>query len=84
FPACSVHLRKSLLDQLREILHVDIQANYTAPREGDILHSYGSTEYFKKTFGFAPRTSFADGLRQTVDWFVQKSLNRTPVGGIDI
>ena len=83
--ACGGQLTlNQLLDQLREILGVDIKANYTSPREGDILHSYGSTERFEKTFGFAPRISFADGLRQTVDWFVQESLNRTPVGGVDI
>lgn len=73
-----------LLDRLREILNVDTEAVYEPAREGDILHSYGSVEQFARDFGFKPKIGFDEGLQETVQWFAQQSLNRTPVGGINI
>jgi UDP-glucose 4-epimerase len=73
-----------LLDTLRELMGVDTEANYLAAREGDIKHSYGAGGKLEADFGFTPRVSFEDGLRETIDWFTRQSLNRTPVGGVNI
>lgn len=57
-----------LLDKLREIIGVDIQANYEPARAGDIKHSYAAIERIQK-YGYKPTVNFDEGLRKTVDFF---------------
>lgn len=73
-----------LLARLRSIMGSDTVAHYEAAREGDIMHSYGAVGKLEEDFGITPRVSFEDGLRETVNWFTSQSLNRTPVGGVNI
>ncbi len=66
-----------LLDKLREILGVDVQAEYTPPRVGDIKHSFAAIEDAKK-HGYNPTVDFDEGLRRTVAFFEDKqALERT-------
>jgi UDP-glucose 4-epimerase len=48
-----------------EIVHVD-------ERAGDVKHSLASIEETTRALGFRPKTPFAEGLRQTIDYFVER------------
>ena len=57
-----------LLNRLRNILGVDIEAIYTDPRPGDIKHSFAAIEKITQ-YGFKPTVDFDEGLRRTVEFF---------------
>lgn len=59
----------SILDILRELLHSDIAAEYTAPRAGDIKHSLADISRAKELLGYKPHVNFEQGLRMAIDWY---------------
>lgn len=73
-----------LLDMLRSILDCNIQAKYTPPRQGDILHSYADIKRARKDLGYDPKIMFEEGLKKTVKWFSAIFNSQTPAGGINI
>ncbi len=58
-----------ILDILRELLDVDITADYTEPRAGDIKHSLADITRAKEILGYEPRIDFEQGLRLAIDWY---------------
>jgi len=48
---------------------VDIPPEYGPPRPGDVRHSQADTTAAVRDLGHAPRFSFEDGLRRTLDWY---------------
>ena len=42
---------------------------YAAPRAGDVKHSLADISAARQLLGYEPRVHFADGLRQTIDWY---------------
>ncbi|HTS60984.1 MAG TPA: SDR family oxidoreductase [Candidatus Acidoferrales bacterium] len=48
---------------------VDIPANYGAPRAGDVRDSQADITLAARDLGHAPRFSFEEGLRLTLDWY---------------
>ncbi len=48
---------------------VDIPPEYGAPRPGDVRHSQADTTAAVRDLGHAPRFSFEQGLRRTLDWY---------------
>ncbi len=62
-----------LLDKLRKIIGVDIEAIYTDERAGDIRHSFATIDKLK-VFGYDAPVDFDEGLRRTVE-FYRKKLN---------
>jgi len=71
-----------MLDILRGIIDIDIQAQYTPPRKGDIVHSFANIDRARAELDYDPDVKFEDGLRKTVEWFVKQMHNDTPVSGI--
>jgi len=71
-----------LMEMLRSILGSDIQAKYTPPRPGDILHSYADIAKAREELKYDPKVMFEDGLKKTVSWFSAIFNSQTPVGGI--
>ena len=68
--ACGVRTTlNEILDLLRELLHTDIEAEYTDPRPGDVRHSLADISLAKKVIGYEPKVYFADGLRKAIDWY---------------
>jgi UDP-glucose 4-epimerase len=65
----STHSLLELLDELGAILGVDVDAEHTSPRAGDIRHSSADITAAARDLGWQPTVGFADGLRRTVDWF---------------
>lgn len=63
-----------LLDILNELLGVNIQPTYAAPRQGDIRHSTADVVKIREVLGFKPEISLIEGLRQTVEWYREAQI----------
>jgi nucleoside-diphosphate-sugar epimerase len=63
------HSVNELVAALNELLGVNVEARHTEPRPGDILHSLADIERATTLLGYRPQVSFAEGLRQTIEWF---------------
>lgn len=73
--------RVSLLDvisALQTILQTTVDPILGPPRAGDVRHSTADISEAKRLLGFEPKTTFADGLRQTVTWFREQAAIRPP------
>jgi UDP-glucose 4-epimerase len=51
------------------ILGTDLEAIYEPPRPGDVKHSLADIAEARRLLGYEPQVHFADGLRQTLDWY---------------
>ena len=61
-----------LLDTLKTITNQpDVQADYRAPRVGDVKHSLADITRARQMLEYEPRVGLEDGLRQTIDWWKQ-------------
>jgi len=58
-----------ILDQLRELLGSDIEAQYADPRPGDVKHSLADVSLAAETIGYEPKVYFAEGLSMSIDWY---------------
>lgn len=54
---------------LQKIEGVNLPASYGPPRAGDVRHSQADTTLAVQELGHAPRFSFEEGLRLTLDWY---------------
>ena len=54
---------------LQKIEGVSLPAKYGPPRSGDVKHSQADTTAAVEELGHAPRFSFEQGLRLTLDWY---------------
>jgi nucleoside-diphosphate-sugar epimerase len=61
-----------LLDDLRGIIGVEIEARHLEPRPGDVPHSLADISRAREYLGYEPATDFAEGLRRTVDYLQQQ------------
>jgi UDP-glucose 4-epimerase len=69
----STHTLLQLLDELAAILGVEVEPEHTAPRAGDIRHSFADVSAAGRDLGWQPKVSLVDGLRRTVDWFALRT-----------
>jgi UDP-glucose 4-epimerase len=49
---------------------------YTPPRPGDIRHSLADISRAHETFGYSPRYSLEEGVKETMDWFNNNYVRR--------
>lgn len=64
--------RRSLLDviaKLEKFLGYPLMPVFQARRAGDVKHSQAAIDKAGKLLGYRPRTGFAAGLRETLDWY---------------
>ena len=54
---------------LRRLLGTDIEADYQAPRPGDVKHSLASVDLARETIGYEPAVFFEQGLVTAIDWY---------------
>jgi UDP-glucose 4-epimerase len=54
---------------LQKIEGVEIPANFGPPRAGDVRDSQADTTLAVRDLGHAPRFSFEEGMRLTLDWY---------------
>jgi len=67
--ACgSQYTLNRLLERLRAIIGVKLEAVYDKPRPGDIRHSFAAIDKLKE-HGYQPTVDFEEGLRRTVAFF---------------
>ena len=52
-----------------EVLGTDLEPIYDPPRSGDVKHSLADIQAARNLLGYEPQVQFADGLRQTIDWY---------------
>jgi UDP-glucose 4-epimerase len=70
---CAGHRQVSvndLVQSLNGILGKSIKPTYRESRAGDIKHSYASIEKAKRLIGYVPEVDLEEGLRRTVEWYV--------------
>jgi len=67
------HQQVTVLDLFRMIRDAvgatDVEPNHTAPRPGDVKHSFADIARAKQLLGYAPEWSLRDGLAKTVEHF---------------
>ena len=59
----------SMLRNINEIIGKDIAPIYTEARRGDIKHSQADITRARAHFGYQPKFSFEEGLRNTIEWY---------------
>ncbi len=59
-----------LLDHIRELTGSSVEAEYGPPREGDVRDSLASLDHTRKLLGYEPQVDLREGLRRTVEYFV--------------
>ena len=60
-----------VFEQIRELLGSDVQSKHGPDRSGDVKHSLADVTRAKQTIGYEPKVFFADGLKQSIDWYRQ-------------
>lgn len=71
----------NLLDLLREIcrlLNQPFAPLFAPARAGDVLHSWADISRAQRDLGYEVNVSLQEGLRRTVEWYVQQHLASTP------
>jgi UDP-glucose 4-epimerase len=63
---------------LQQIEGVAIPARYEPARPGDVQHSQADTTAAVRDLGHSPRFSLEEGLRRTLEWYLQKRQARVP------
>jgi UDP-glucose 4-epimerase len=63
---------------LQKLEGVTIPAAYGAPRAGDVRHSQADTTAAARDLGHAPRFSFEEGMRLTLEWYRRDRQGQTP------
>jgi nucleoside-diphosphate-sugar epimerase len=58
---------------LQKIEGVEIPASYGPPRAGDVRHSQADVTAAVRDLGHAPRFSFEEGMRHTLEWYRRDS-----------
>jgi UDP-glucose 4-epimerase len=58
-----------LVDELRDLLKVDIEAEYAESRTGDVKHSLADIQKARDELGYEPAIGFREGLERTVASF---------------
>jgi nucleoside-diphosphate-sugar epimerase len=54
---------------VQRLAGVTIPAKYGAPRAGDVRDSQADTTLATRELGHAPRFSFEEGMRRTLEWY---------------
>jgi UDP-glucose 4-epimerase len=62
-----------LLGELERILGPGQAPRHTEPRAGDVRRTFADLSAARRDLGYDPQVSVADGLRQTVAWFVAEA-----------
>jgi UDP-glucose 4-epimerase len=67
-----------LLDDLRQIIGVEIEANYVEARPGDVKHSLADISKAEEILGYRPAIDFSEGLQRTVASLQERAKGESP------
>jgi UDP-glucose 4-epimerase len=59
-----------LVAELNRLLGTNLQPEHAPPRKGDVRHSQADISQGTADLGYAPKVSFAEGLRRTLDAYL--------------
>jgi UDP-glucose 4-epimerase len=62
-----------LIKTINKILKKSIKPIFTAPRKGDIKHSYADTSLARKHLGYKTIVPLVQGLAKTIEWIKQNN-----------
>jgi UDP-glucose 4-epimerase len=68
-----------LLDELRELIGTDVEAEYVASRPGDVLHSWADCSRAREAFGYRPEIGLREGLRRTIEYYQAEGVSATEI-----
>jgi UDP-glucose 4-epimerase len=68
---------------LQDIEGVELPALYGPPREGDVRHSQADITAAVRELGHAPRFTFEQGLRLTLDWYRATLAHKKNTGQLE-
>ena len=63
---------KEMIEKIFQGLDYKLPVEYTDNTPGDQFGLYGSSENFKKDFGWKPKTEFDEGLKKMIEWALQQ------------
>ncbi len=70
--ACGQHVTvNAIIKEINILLGRNVMPEHVAPRPGDIKHSWADITLASRVIGFKPVVPFAEGLRQTIDWYAE-------------
>ena len=58
-----------ILAQLRDLMGVEVEADYQPSRAGDVKHSLADVSLARKRIGYEPAVFFEEGLAEAIDWY---------------
>ncbi len=68
-----------LLEEIRDITGIDVEASHLEPRPGEVRHSLADISRARERLGYRPEVAFSEGLRSTVEHYQSKAApSRTP------
>lgn len=74
------HTLNELVAALRALLGSDLEAEYGAPRAGDVPESLADISLARELIGYNPSIGFEEGLRRTIEWIAERRPRSTPAG----
>jgi UDP-glucose 4-epimerase len=63
---------KEAADELRTVTGYKGPIHYGSDRAGDVKHSLADISAAAEALGYKPSVSFSEGLRKTVDWYLEQ------------
>lgn len=76
--ACGAALSlNELLEELSTMTDRNLPVEYGPPRPGDVRHSAADITAARAVLGYEPRVSVCEGLRRTLDWYLDRRPERT-------
>ena len=62
---------------MKQMKKTNLKPDIRNEASGEILHQYLSAEKARKTLGWKPRYSLADGLQETIQWYTDYFAGQT-------
>lgn len=62
----------ALVKKIAKTMDYEGEIVYEPARPGDVLRHKGDISLARRLFGYAPKTGFDEGLKETVDWYVRE------------
>ena len=72
-------LVKKILDQMGKRVEIEVEDRRIRPEKSEVMQLLSDTRLAKGLFGWAPRYTLEDGLKETIEWY-RKNLSRFKVG----
>lgn len=62
-----------LAEEMKRLLGSESKIVTTSARTGEVTHYIADISKAKKKLGYAPKTSFAEGIRKSVEWYTKNT-----------